>query len=294
VSRPSAEAVAAARRTLAPSLEEALAAWRTLVIGDREQVEALPDRPRPEDYYAPVAEAFRADPRRADEPVLDYLRSLVQPGEAWLDLGAGGGRYTLPLALRAARVIAIEPSEGMRRVLAGGMAEHDIENIEVYDERWPGPSRAPVADVGFMSHVGYDIEEIGPFLDQLEAHSRRLCLCVLLERAPTSEFAALWGPVHGEPRVLLPGLREFVNLLFARGSVPEVRAFQIRPRLFPDLATLQAASRRFLWVREGSEADARLGEAVRALAKPLPGGFVLSERPRNLGVVAWAPLQRGE
>jgi hypothetical protein len=32
-----------------------------MVRADREQVEALPDRPRPEDFYAPVAEQFRAD-----------------------------------------------------------------------------------------------------------------------------------------------------------------------------------------------------------------------------------------
>lgn len=283
------EELALAERTLRPSVAEALAAWRTLVAAERAQVERLPERPRPEDFYAPVAEAFSADPRRTDDAVLDVLLSLVRPEETWIDVGAGGGRYTLPIALRAQRVYAVEPSAGMRAVLERSAKESGIDNLEVLAERWPGESAAPVADAAFISHVGYDIEAIGPFLDQLEAHARRLCVAVLFDQAPISDFAPLWQPVHGEPRVLLPALRELLTLLFARGREPQLQGLHAPQRSFPDIEALQQAARRPLWVLPGTAADERLAGAVRALAVRTEQGFGLARRPRYLGIVTWAP-----
>jgi len=283
------EELSTAERTLRPSAAEALAAWRALVAGERAQVERLPQRPRPEDFYAPVAEAFRADPHRRDEPLLDLLLALVEADETWVDIGAGGGRYTLPIALRARRLYAVEPSAGMREVLTQCAAENGITNLEVFDERWPGPSAVPTAGVAFISHVGYDIEEIGPFLDQMEAHAHRLCVAVLFDRAPISDFAPLWQAVHGEQRVLLPALRELLALLFARDKEPELRGLPVAPRTFADLDALQQAARRPLWVLPGSDADERLARAARDLATPVEGGFALSRRPRYLGVVTWRP-----
>ena len=282
-----------ANRTLRPSAEQALAAWRALVEAERDQVERLPDRPRPEDFYAPVAETFRADPRRTDDPTLERLLGLVRPEETWLDLGAGGGRFSLPIALRARRLYAVEPSAGMREVLTNAAREHGIENIDVFDERWPSPSKAPVADVGYISHVGYDIADIGPFLDQLEAHSRRLCVAVLFEHAPISDFAPLWQPVHGEPRVRLPGLAELVALLFARSRVPRIDGFMLPRRSFSDVEALHTAARRPLWVLPDTPQDERLARAVRDLAVTTPDGVALTARDRFVAIVTWEPKGQG-
>src|SRR5215831_16096562 len=93
---------------LRPSADTALGAWAARVRANREQVEQFRET-SPADFYAPVAGMFRADPRRTDEPVLDVLRSLVQPDDVVLDIGAGGGRYSLPLALVSREVIALDP-----------------------------------------------------------------------------------------------------------------------------------------------------------------------------------------
>ncbi|HLF71968.1 MAG TPA: hypothetical protein VI759_07445 [Dehalococcoidia bacterium] len=282
-----------AEQTLRPDAARALAAWRAIVEAERDQVERLPNRPRPEDFYAPIAEAFRADPHRTDEPTLTRLLDLVRPDETWLDLGAGGGRYTLPIALKARHAYAIEPSAGMRQVLTDSAREHGIENVDIYGERWPSPvSDAPVADVGYLSQVGYDIADIGPFLDQLEAHTRRVCIDVLFDRAPISDFAPLWEPVHGEPRVLLPGLAELIALLYARGRLPRIDGFMMPRRRFESVEALHEASRRPLWVLPNTPEDERLGRAVRDLAVKHEGGFALSTRDRFVAFVSWEP--RGE
>jgi SAM-dependent methyltransferase len=274
---------------LRPSADAVAEAWRTIVVAEQEQVERLPDRPRPEDFYGPFAESFKADPHRNNDSLLDILRPMVQPDETWLDVGAGGGRYTLPIALLARRVFAVEPSAGMRGVMVDACREFGIDNVDLFDERWPSPSNTPIADVGFISQVGYDIPDFGAFLDQLEAHSRRLCVAVLFARAPISDFAPLWPLVHAEQRVLLPGLAEFTTLLFAKSRLPETRLLMLPPRTFPDLPSLHAAARRPLWVLEATEADSRLAAAVRQLAVPVEDGVALSVDPRKLAVVTWSP-----
>jgi len=275
---------------LRPSAAEAAEAWRDLVVAEREQVERLPDRPRPEDFYGPIAEQFKADPHRSDEPVLEVLRGLVEPGETWIDIGAGGGRYTLPIALLARRVYAVEPSTGMRGALAEAAAEHGIGNLQVFDERWPYvDSNVPVADVAFISQVGYDIEEFGGFLDMMDAHATRLCVCVMFREAPISDWAPLWRAVHGEQRHLLPAAGEMLTLLFARGKTPEARFLDLPPRSYEDREALQAAARRPLWVLPGSEQDARLEAAVRELAVSIDAGYALSARARRLGLLTWRP-----
>lgn len=279
---------------LRPSEREALAAWRALVAAEREQVERLPDRPRPDDFYGPIAQRFRDDPHRRDDPSLDLVLSLVHPEDTWLDVGAGAGRYSLPLALHCRRAIAIEPSGGMVAALREAMAAENVANIDVYQERWPGPSLAPRADAGLICHVGYDIEDIGPFLDQLEQHSARMCVALLFVVSPTSEFAPLWQPVHGEERITLPGLREFSALLYARGRRPETRMIDLPPRTWESMEALHEAARRPTWILPGSPQDLRLREAVEALAVVLNDGVCLSPRARSLGLVTWEPPAGGE
>ena len=275
--------------TLRPNAADAASAWHRLVTAEREQVEGLPNRPRPEDFYGPIADVFRADPRRTDEPLLDRLLELVKPDETWIDLGAGGGRYALPIALQAKAVYAVEPSAGMRNALAASASEHGIENVEAFDERWPCESKAPVADVCFICQVGYDIADIGPFVDEMEAHARRLCVAVMFERAPISDWAPLWRAVHGEDRILLPGMGEFVSLLFARRRTPEIRLLSLAPRTYESRERLHSASRRPIWVLEGSAEDAKLAGAVSELAVDVPGGVVLNPGPRRLGIITWEP-----
>src|ERR1051326_6470475 len=98
---------------LRPSPEQALLAWAERVRANREQGEHFREA-TPTDFYAPIAGLFRADPRRSDDPALEALRAIVRPTDTLLDIGAGGGRYALPLALECREVIAIDPSDGMR------------------------------------------------------------------------------------------------------------------------------------------------------------------------------------
>lgn len=273
---------------LRPDEQAALAAWAQRVRANREQAERIREAPPSRDFYAPMAARFRADPKRTDDAALEILRTLVDPGDTWLDIGAGGGRYALPIALRAKQVIAVEPSPGMIEVLREGMAEHGIANIEIVESTWPMEG-GPEADVCLISHVGYDIEEIGPFLEAMEASARRLCVAVLLDRAPSSAASPFWEAVHGEPRAELPALREFLALQLARGRLCEVRVSYREVQTFESPEAPLEFLRFQLFVEPGGEKERRLREALAKAVVEVEGRYCLNPNPIPLGVVTWRP-----
>jgi SAM-dependent methyltransferase len=278
------------RDPLSPPSAELLAAWAARVRADREQVERAREVSDPPDFYAPLAHRFHLDPRRTDDAVLEALLRYARAEESWLDVGAGGGRYALPLALRVREVVAVEPSTAMVAALREGAATSGIDNVRLVTERWPTAGHAPGADVGLMAHVGYDIAEIGAFLDALEAASRRLCVAVMGESAMTTVATLFWHAIHGERRVRLPALPELLVLLLARGRLPEVTLVERVPPAFQSQDEALAMARRQLWVREGSAKDERLSELIRRGLRRLPDDrLTFDERPSRVGVVSWLP-----
>jgi SAM-dependent methyltransferase len=273
---------------LRPSASDALRAWADRVRANREQVDRFREA-SPADFYAPVAGLFRANPRRPDtnDPTLEALRALVRPADTVLDIGAGGGRYALPLALDTRQVIAIDPSEGMLRVLRDGLAENAIDNVEVIAGRWPAVAPGLLADVSLIAHIGYDVEDIGPFLDALEASARRVCVAVLLERPPPTEADRLWPEVHGVQRAALPSLPEFLALLLARGRLFEVELVERSPQTYTEPEQLLAWLRQQLWTAPQGPKDLELQRLMHARLVERDGRLALSWDPVRVGIVTW-------
>lgn len=273
---------------LRPTESEALAEWARRVRANRDQAERVREAPEHPDFYAPVAASFKADPRRTDEAALNHLLSLVQSEYTWLDIGAGGGRYALPLALASKEVVALDPSDGMLGVLREGMAEHDIRNVRIVQSRWPATEKIRV-DACLISHIGYDIEEIGPFLDAMEEAASRLCVAILLARSPAFVAEPYWPPVHGEERASLPALREFLALQLARGRICEVRLSQREAGWYQNDDAALGFLRQQLFVEIGGPGDAKLRAAVAAAPHDGQGRIPSSSEPVPLGIVSWRP-----
>ena len=275
---------------LRPDPAAALDAWAERVRRNREQAErrrlALPEGG---DFYAPIANWFRADPRREGDATVDALRALVEPDETVLDIGAGGGRYALPLALHARDVIAVEPSEAMRAVLTEGMAEHGIDNVNVVAETWPCEEEPPRADVTLISHVGYDIEAFGPFLDAMEEAAERLCVAVMLSRPPPSRADPFWEAVHGEPRAPLPALPEFLALQLARGRLCEVAFADYGGIAYDTEADILRFLRQQLWIAPDTPQDAKLRAMLPDYVHEADGRVAFNWDPGVLGIVTWSP-----
>jgi SAM-dependent methyltransferase len=271
------------------------AAWAARVRANREQVDRVREVPDGRDFYAPVTSLFRVDPRRTDDPVVDALAALALPDDVWLDIGAGAGRYALPLALGVREVVAVDPSPAMLSNLRDLATEHGIANVRALEGRWPpdalladalGPF--PVADVALIAHVGYDVEDIGPFVAAMDAAARRLCVAVLMECQPASLADPFWVRVHGERRAPLPALPEFVELLEQRGARPTVEMIEQRRRHFSSRDELSGFLRRQLWVADGTAADGRFLAALDELVEDTDDGVRIQDQPSlGVGVVTW-------
>lgn len=270
------------------------AAWSARVRVHHEQTARVRETPEGGDFYAPVSRLFIADPRRSDDEVLDHLLPLARPDESWLDIGAGAGRYALPLALRVREVLALDPSPGMLAALVELAAEHGIANVRAIEARWPvdptsGPP--PAADVALIANLGYDVEAIGPFLDAMESAAARLCVAILADGPPAAAAHPFWPHVHGEERIELPALDDFVGLLRARGREPRVARLPRPVRGFPTRDELGRWLRNQLFVEPGSAKDARLERELGHRLVERPDGSVgLSTQARTAtGIVTWEP-----
>lgn len=273
---------------------KAVAAWAARVRAHHEQTARVRETPEAGDFYAPVAQVFVADPQRSGDEVLDHLLALSRPEDTWLDIGAGAGRYALPIALHVRSVVAIDPSPGMLAALREQAGAHGIANVVAIEGRWPlEPAAVPPlsADVALIANLGYDVEAIGPFLDAMEAAAGRLCVAVLSDRQPSAPAHAFWPLVHGEDRIELPAFDDFVALLRARGRSPaEVRV--PRPaRGFADRDEVDAWLRNQLFLEAGSAKDALRTRALQGrLATRADGALELvPSSPMRNGVVTWEP-----
>ena len=101
-----------------PRLEDLLEAWRFIVEAERQQVESLPNRPKPEDFYAPVAQSFRPISTEAPDPVLDEVLKLTNHGDTWLDLGAGWPPGTVTCTVMSSMLPQLPDFGKGRKVIA--------------------------------------------------------------------------------------------------------------------------------------------------------------------------------
>ena len=279
-----------AEAMLRPELDAALDAWRALVDADAEQVRRVSERDLSGDYYAPLTQRFRPGGQPSQE--LPILETLLEPGDSWLDIGAGGGRLAIPLAERVRRVVAIEPSAAMREALGAAALESGLANIEVVSEPWPAAASREAAagiDVALSVHAIYDIADLGAWIEAMELAASRLCVVGLFDRARGHAWSEIFDAVHGEPMAALPALREFLAVLGALGRPFEVRTIPAGP-LDPtpeDAAFAQA--RRICWLEEGSERDLRLQSFLRARYPAAEGMLDMPPMRRSTAVVSWAP-----
>ena len=243
---------------------------------------------RPTDTWTQFAAQFKADPRRVDDRTVESLRSRLRPGETLLDIGAGGGRLALPLALTCRAVTAVEPSPSMCAVLRETAAEYGIENVSIVEAGWLDADVEP-ADVVLCSHVVYVIEDIGAFVRKMDNHAGRLVMAVVFQASPLSQVYGLWEQVHGEKRHALPALPQFLPVLEELGIQPEVTELDPQPpRAFGSIAEAREAVARWLFVTAGTDAMDRLERVLGDALREENGAWLIDgAQPSRPRIVSW-------
>jgi SAM-dependent methyltransferase len=268
---------------------DALARWREQLDGwaiPEEILAAAPESP----WAFPVglfrSRARRAGSRPATPSNREAARSLP-PGGSVLDVGAGGGAASLPLAGVAGRLVAVDESADM---VAAFLAAAEAAGVPAsgVEGRWPEVAgRVAPADVVVCHHVLYNVADLAPFADALTGHARRRVVAELTERHPLVGLAPLWRRFHGLERPSGPGADDAVAALEALGLRVARQDWESQDRFgFDDFDELVAFTRRRLCLpaeRDPEVAAALLEEGTRQV-----DGVWVSGQPRRVATLSWS------
>ena len=234
------------------TIPDAIDEWERRVAADAKQIPRLRENPPQDDHYESRAADFR--PGRRPSIKMPLVERHARPDDVWLDIGAGGGRFAVPITEQVRSVIALDPSASMRETMAAAMADAGVANLDAREGRWPVDGWREDVDVSLASHVLYDEANITGFLDAMERHTRRRCIVILSDRSRGANLNPLWELVHGEPRASLP---EFMAVLRARGVEAELETLAVSQGEPIPLERACATARHFLWLQLGTEKDQR-------------------------------------
>jgi len=178
-------------------------------------------------WMLPVARfSGRADRAVKDPGGVSFERAVEvlrdDPGSV-LDVGAGAGAASLPLASWATELTAVDGKAEMLEAFAERASRAGATHHEVLGA-WPAAAADVTPhDVVVVHHVVYNVADIVPFLVALDAKARRRVVLELPPHHPLSWMNPLWKKFHGIDRPAAPIAGDLVEILGAM-DVADLRA----------------------------------------------------------------------
>jgi len=214
---------------------------------------------------------------------LALIERLLRPDDTLLDVGAGTGRFAIPLARQVRSVTALDQSAAMLDVLAQKAAQARVTNICRLEAEWPD---APVEphDVVLAAWSLYRQIDLGAALARLIAATRRTL--VLLSgvgnhpphRALLERHCGAWAESEHPTHLYLAGA------LWQMGALADVRI--IAERHSVGGATAQDIAQQLALPSASPEAIAALAEALQPLLEAHANGWQYHYQ-QHAGVVIW-------
>ncbi|WP_148705682.1 class I SAM-dependent methyltransferase [Methanosarcina siciliae] len=155
------------------------------------------------------------------------LHGAIPPHARVLEVGSGPGTFVIPFARRVDHVTAVEPAEGMIRMIRQNAAEAGVNNYSVIPKIWQDVNSSELQDrydLTITSTVIWMFRDIMAQIRRMEEVTQGHC-CIVGSIGTGQRFEAeLWKKIMGD--VPSPQYSEFpviYNLLYEHGRVPQVR-----------------------------------------------------------------------
>jgi len=245
------------------------------------------------DRWDTLASRFTMDPHRPLTPNHEVVAAYVQPDDVIVDVGGGAGRISLPFAKRCREVIDVDPSAGMGAAFEESAKGAGISNARFVHADWLD-AKGISGDLSLVCNVTYFVRDIVPFVQKLEAASRRRVLITVWSVPPPSQDATLFELIYGERQEQLPSHRLLLPVLWELGILPDVRAVSDEFRFGDDLPktreeAIRSAAER-LELAGVPEIQGKIEQHFDALYAHSEHGFRPLWRPdvREL-IITWEP-----
>lgn len=189
----------------------------------RECWEAWDDMESAQQYWENVSARDTGNGRVAD------LLGMIDEGWKILDIGAGPGNLSIPMAGKAAWVTAVEPARGMASILHSNIEKGNIGNMDIVPKRWD--------DVECSRDLkdGYDLVIASYSFGMLDLQDsiRKILKAARQEvvfywhagpQAWDVDAEILWPLLHKRNFSPIPKSNIIFNMLYAMGIYPDIRS----------------------------------------------------------------------
>ena len=228
---------------------------------------------------------FPAQTLKALEPVLVGCRSV-------LDVGAGVGALSVPLARTVEAVTAMEPSPAMLEALRENLARHHLRNVTCIPAAW-GKTEVPPHDLILVANVSPIFTDLLGFLTTAEPLARRAIALVQNVGPGTEKF--YFGELHplllGRP---YPGRDDYlktVTLLHSLGIYADVQIIGYHfDQPFADLAEAVDFWKEQMRLTEPEQERRLVGFLQSKLQRV--GSHLVAPMRRQSAVLTWRVAQK--
>ncbi|MBN2240518.1 MAG: class I SAM-dependent methyltransferase [Dehalococcoidales bacterium] len=141
---------------------------------------------------------FRRNSAWRPDPLLDFVLENLESHQTFLDIGAGTGRWTIPIAQKAKSVTAIEPSGSMLEMLHEKIDEAGLDNVRIVKGRWEELDVEP-HDIVYCIHGMYETPDFAGFVRKMEQTARERCYLGLRLPPVDGIVNILFREIYGHP-----------------------------------------------------------------------------------------------
>ncbi len=134
--------------------------------------------------------------RDRDDPLMEFVMGRMQADDTVLDIGAGIGRWSIPLARVCRKVTALDSQPRMLEILGANAAAENVTNIETILGDWSVVEVAPHDHV-LSSHSTYLSPDIVGFARKMERNALKTCNMVMRVPRHDGILGELSRRIHG-------------------------------------------------------------------------------------------------
>lgn len=221
------------------------------------------------------------------EKAMEALAPLAKGCRSVLDVGAGVGALTIPLAKLVETVTALEPSKGMLEVLRRNLEREGIGNVVLVEGAW-GAVELPPHDLLLVANVPNILEDIPRFVDEAQKIARRFVILIRNVETGRDKFYLdeLYPLLFGKAYHRRGDYLNTYIALHQLGIHADVKIIEYDfDQPFTDLQEAVSFWREHLPLETADQEEVLKG-FLEARLRPIPGGL-LAPIHKKSAVISW-------